>query len=266
MSHGTSSWSAADRPGWRRARLAALRGHRVTLVEASGHLGGRFRLAAATDQPNAELLRWLVTQVGKLDVDVRLGCHVDADDLATYAPDEVVIATGAAWERPAVPGAELPHVLTVDGLDRLLDLGDARSVGTRVVVIGGNRAGLSIAKAMRSRGCEVTVAESTPVFATAYGLPGRWRLVHEARTLGIELEPSSTVEAITPDLVELRSPSGHRSTAADLVIITDGARPHAPLVDEIRARGVSVQAVGDCRDVALVEGAMLDAAKVAVAL
>jgi 2,4-dienoyl-CoA reductase (NADPH2) len=252
--------------GLETARLAALRGHRVTLLDASTHLGGRFRYAAMTDQPNADLLRWLVTQVGKLGVEVHLGRSVNADDIVACRADEVVIATGARWERPPVPGADLTHVYTVDGLDSLLDAGEVRSAGAHVVVIGGNRSGLSVAKMMRSRGCEVTVLESTPVFATSYGLPGRWRLVHEARSLGIELIPDSRPTSIDAKAVAFTGAAGERSARADLVIVTDGAQAVAPLVDELRSRGVAAQAVGDCREVALVEGAMLDAAKVAVGM
>jgi 2,4-dienoyl-CoA reductase (NADPH2) len=252
--------------GLETARLAALRGHRVTLLDAAAHLGGRFRYAAMTDSPNADLLRWLVTQVGKLGVEVHLGRLVSADDIVSCGADEVVVATGAHWERPPVPGADLPHVCTVDDLDAVLDAGEVGSVGARIVVIGGNRTGLSVAKTMRSRGSDVTVLEATSVFATAYGLPGRWRLVHEARTLGIELIADAVPASIDEREVTFHDGSDVRRARADLVLVTDGARAGAPLVDELRSRGVHARAVGDCREVALVEGAMLDAATVAVAL
>jgi 2,4-dienoyl-CoA reductase (NADPH2) len=252
--------------GLEAARLAALRGHRVTLTDASAHLGGRFRYAAMTDAPNAELLRWLVTQVGKLGVEVQLERRMSADDVMSLGCDDVIVATGATWARPDIPGADLEHVHTVDGLDALLDAGEVHSPGAHVVVIGGNRAGLSLAKTMRARGCRVTVLEATPVFATAYGLPGRWRLVHEARSLGIDLLPEARPTAIDAKAVELSDRDGERSVSADLVIVTDGALTSAPLVDELHRRGVTAHAIGDCREVALVEGAMLDAAKVAVSL
>ncbi len=138
--------------GMETARVAALRGHTVTLVDAAARLGGRWAYAAATSEPNAELLRWLSHQMALREVDVRLGTALDVDGVVAMHPDAVVVATGACWSRPAVPGADLPHVHPVDDLGRWLL--DGEPLGTDdVVVIGGDLPGLGVAERGRRGRC-----------------------------------------------------------------------------------------------------------------
>src|SRR4051794_25407432 len=102
--------------GMEAARVAALRGHTVTLVDAAPRLGGRWAYAAATSAVNAELLQWLEHQLDLRAVTVRLGEHVDAAGVHAAGADAVVVATGARWEYPTMPGPHPPHVHAVDDL------------------------------------------------------------------------------------------------------------------------------------------------------
>ena len=127
--------------GMEAARVAALRGHSVTLVDGAPRLGGRWAYAAATSAPNAELLRWLEHQMELREVEVRLGETLDADAVQASGADAVIVATGAAWSRPPVPRADLPHVRDVDDLAEWLLEGVP--LGTDdVVVLGGDLPGL----------------------------------------------------------------------------------------------------------------------------
>src|SRR5262249_7136329 len=96
-------------PGGREAaRVAALRGHAVTLFERAHDLGGLVRLAARLPERQnfLEVVRFLAGQLAKLGVDVRLGREVDPDAVRTEAPEAVVIATGTRPVLPALPGAQ----------------------------------------------------------------------------------------------------------------------------------------------------------------
>jgi len=253
--------------GMEAARLAALRGHRVTLVEAKTVLGGRFRHAAATSDPNAELLRWLERQVGRLSVDVRLGTAWGPAEIAAGGFDHVLVATGARWTRPSIPGVELAHVHDVDALGPWL----AGAVGTAdepVIVLGGDKPGVALAVLARRRGSRaVTVLEGTPVFAASNGVVGRWRYVHEAREAGVVLEGGATVVAVEPEHVVWRDAAGEmRSGPARRVLVTTGAAPDGGLVHSLTAAGIAAQAIGDCRALGRVEGAMRDATEIALAL
>lgn len=249
--------------GLEAARGAADRGHAVTLVEASDRLGGRFAFAAQTAAPNAEWLAWAVGEVERRAIDVRLGERLDADAIVAEGFDRVVVATGAAWPRPEVPGADRPEVATVDALGAWLGepaRAAADEAGRSIVVVGGNTAGLALARVARARGAEVSVLEETNVFAAAMGLVGRWRHVHEAREAGIVLEPGATLRAIDDAGVQWTDGDGAaRTTPADRVLVTAGATPDLALHAALAARGVAAQAIGDACGFGGLEGATASA-------
>jgi NADPH-dependent 2,4-dienoyl-CoA reductase/sulfur reductase-like enzyme len=250
------------------ARVAAVRGHLVTLVDAAPRLGGRWAYAAATSSVNADLLRWAEHQLDLRDVTVRLGERVDADAVLATGADAVVVATGARWGRPAIDGADLPHVHAVDDLDGwLLDGATLAGVAGDVVVLGGDLPGLGIAARAAADGARVTVFEPSDVFALHLGLPGRWRRVHDLRAQGIVLAGGVDVLEITPDIVRWRDLDGDHETAASAVFTTLDVTPDTALADELRGHGVDVSVVGDAEAGAgLLEHAMRTALETAVAL
>jgi NADPH-dependent 2,4-dienoyl-CoA reductase/sulfur reductase-like enzyme len=252
------------------ARVAALRGHAVTLVEARPRLGGRWAYAAATSAPNAQLLAWLERQVAETGVDVRLGESVDAAAVAALEPDAVIVATGGAWPVPDVDGADLPHVFTPDALDGWLlrdeALAGAPVRGRAVAVLGGDLPGLGLAEHAHAAGAQVTVVDATPVFGTHLGLPGRWQRVAELRSRGIALVGGAEVRAITADAVHTADLDGEHAIPAELVFVTSSITPGAALAEELRGSGLDVQVVGDAADAGLLEGAMLGGLEAGVSL
>ena len=251
--------------GMEAARVAALRGHSVTLVDAAPRLGGRWAYAAATSEVNADLLRWLEHQLALRGVTVRVGEHVDAAAVRASGADTVVVATGARWEYPTMPGADLPHVHAVDDLGAWL-LGD-EVLGDQVVVLGGDLPGLGIAERAAADGARVTVLEPSDVFGLHLGLPGRWRRVSDLRADGIVLAGGADVLEITPDVVRWRDLDGDHETPATAVFGTLDAAPDTELADELRASGVDVTVVGDAAvGAGLLEHAMRTALETAVRL
>ena len=105
--------------GLEAARVAAERGHRVTLAEASDKLGGQFRLAGM--QPRRaqilDLLDWYERQLTNLQVVVRLNTLVEPEEVEGFDADVVVLATGS---QPAGNGWQrgLPTVDRLPGVDR----------------------------------------------------------------------------------------------------------------------------------------------------
>ena len=102
--------------GLETARIAAERGHRVTLVEKAADLGGQFRLAAAQPERDeiGELLGWYRTQLEKLQVRVELGREMTAEDIRDFGADAVVLSTGSQPTRTGFQRA-LPHVDALPG-------------------------------------------------------------------------------------------------------------------------------------------------------
>ncbi|MCC0078935.1 MAG: FAD-dependent oxidoreductase [Rhodobacter sp.] len=105
--------------GMEAARVAAERGHRVTLAEAQPQLGGQFRLAGL--QPRRaqilDLVAWFERELARLGVDLRLNSFLDAEAVRDIGADRVILATGSL---PDEDGFQrwLPHLDTLPGLDR----------------------------------------------------------------------------------------------------------------------------------------------------
>ncbi len=97
--------------GLEAARVSALRGHEVILLEASDRLGGQLNLAAKgmTRRQIRGTTDWLVSEVEHLGADIRLNCYAEAEDVLALVPDLVIAATGGCPELPHLPGIEHAH-------------------------------------------------------------------------------------------------------------------------------------------------------------
>ena len=105
--------------GLETARVAAERGHRVTLVEKDDALGGQFRLAAAQPERDeiGELLTWYRDQLEKLQVRIELGTEMTADSIRDFGADAVVVSTGSRPTRTGFQRA-LPHIDALPGVEQ----------------------------------------------------------------------------------------------------------------------------------------------------
>ena len=251
--------------GMETARVAALRGHEVILAEASHRLGGRWALASATSDVNAELMAWFERQLDQLGVDVRLDTPLDAAGAGALSPDAVVAAVGGRWGRPEVAGIDGAGVWGVDDLAPWL-LGGESLDAARVAVLGGDLPGLGVAEAAHRQGAEVTLIESGPALGYSLGLPGRWRAVHDLGRAGVNLVTGAEVAAVVDEGVVWRADGAEQTTPADLVVVTSELAADTVLADELRSAGLVVHAVGDCARPGYLEGAMRAAVELAAAL
>lgn len=110
------------------ARVAALRGHEVELYERDSKLGGQVNIASKipTRDEFGEASRYLIRQVEKLGVKIKLNQEVKPELVQSAKPDVVVVATGSRPLRPAIPGADQDHVVSVrDVLEEKVKVGDS---------------------------------------------------------------------------------------------------------------------------------------------
>ena len=224
--------------GMEAARVAAHRGHDVTLFEKSSRLGGTLRFASVVYEPNERLLRWLALQVEKAGVDLRLETEATPDRIAAMAPDVLLLALGARREAPEIPGIDRKHVFDGDDLRALLTGegdGDAAKklgiagrlavkagratgvtsdpaklrqaskawmpVGQDVCVLGGGLVGCELAEFLAERGRRVIVLEEGATLAREMALPRRWRVLEDLRRAEVELVPEARVTEIGEDRV-----------------------------------------------------------------
>jgi 2,4-dienoyl-CoA reductase (NADPH2) len=256
------------------ARIAAERGHAVTLFEASKRLGGAALVAGLVEEPIAELVAWLEGRVRALGVELRLGEALDAGAAveALHAAgalrrgaDAAVVATGAVRARPAVPGAGAAHVLDLAGLAAALS-GD-RLAGAQVAILGGGSIGVEIGERLAAAGARVALLAEGPRFGVPLAPPRLWRALHALRAAGASLVAGARVVAIEGDAVVYADAEGKESRArADHVILADPGAPDPSLAAALAAGGLETHAVGDCAGPGFLEAAFLQAARVARAL
>ena len=152
--------------GMEAARVAAERGHHVTLTEALGDLGGQFRLAGLAPRRGqiTELMSWYLRQFEKLGVEVRYFSPMDEQDIIEFGADEVVLATGSMpdglakqrWlpEADELPGLVNGKVFSCEEVFR-----DQAELGKAVIVLdeGGNYRGTGTAWYLADKGHEVSI-------------------------------------------------------------------------------------------------------------
>jgi 2,4-dienoyl-CoA reductase (NADPH2) len=246
--------------GMEAARLLAERGHRVTLREARTRLGGTLNTAALVDPLVDRWLGWEIRQLEQSDVTIELGARV-APDAIEAEFDDVVVATGGRWDAPALPGVDRAvHVTQLT--DWLRE--DDDTVGKHVVVVGEDKAAISVASLCEARGRLVTMVGATGVFGLALGLPGRYELVADLRRRGVRTIGPATIDDVGDTTVAVTTDTGTDTFDADTVIVATGLVTDRSLADAIAATGRAVHAIGDCNEVGLIEGATrsaLDAAR-----
>jgi 2,4-dienoyl-CoA reductase (NADPH2) len=287
--------------GMEAARVAALRGHSVTLLEQRLRLGGSLTLAATVHGDNGRLLNFLHGQMAALKIDIRLGTTADVASIKALNPDEVIVATGAKLALPTIPGIELAHVLTGGTLRKLANgesVGAAGAVpgwarfgvekfghlidrhatperirrladwwlpvGKRVVVIGADLAGIELAEFLAKRGRDVAILTEHEDIAPEIG-PKR-RLEHEKRLerLKVAINTATAVSRIIANGVEIQVLSGKASVIhADSIIVTGKPVADTVLYDALTAAGISAYAIGDCTGLGLIVKAVYEAAELA---
>ncbi len=243
--------------GLEAARVAAERGHRVTLKEAGPELGGLFRLAGLQPRRSqiTELIEWYERELERLDVQVQVNSPMFADDIAAFGADHVVMATGSqpsgtGFQRQLPLQAELPgvHLPSVSSIEDVLTH-QARP-GTRVVLIDdtGDWRGGGTAWWLAERGHEVVMVTSFPMVGhTVQRTSGDWRLRARLAELGVTWRTESVVTEWTGEGARVRRFLGgpEEFLPADSLVLATINTPVTEVLDEVRGMLDDVHPVGD---------------------
>ena len=222
--------------GMEAARIATLRGHKVTLYEKSDKLGGVFIAAAAPEFKDADkrLIEWYRRQMANMPIEIKLNTEVK--NLSELDADEIIVATGAKPRHLRVVGAER----CIEAIDYL---NGTQKIGENVVVVGGGLTGCEIAYDLFLKGKKPVIVETMNDLMVSNGLclanSSYLRDFFKHNNVPVYLE--SGVKEINTTTVVIKEKDGKLTEVkADSVITAIGYNP-APIVKETK----NVHVIGD---------------------
>jgi 2,4-dienoyl-CoA reductase-like NADH-dependent reductase (Old Yellow Enzyme family)/thioredoxin reductase len=246
--------------GMEAALVAQKRGHQVTLFEQSDKLGGTLHYAGyfSFKYPVKDYMNWLIAQVGKSGVTVKLNTKATPELVKDY--DAVIVAIGAE-----------PLILPIPGVDQVKPaihvLGHEETLGDSVLVIGGGQVGCETALHFAKLGKKVTVVEMQSALAPDASTTGRNELITE-----IEAEPNfvaltgARCVAVTPTSVTYVKDGKEETISADSVVLSSGMKAKTAEADSFFDCDGEVSEIGDCVRARTIEWAVKEAYYAAINL
>ena len=229
--------------GLEAARVAALRGHDVTLFEKTTSLGGQLNIACVP--PRKEEMRRaaqdLIHAVCNAGVHLCMGQTRTAEQLKDAGFEAVINAVGAHSAAPRIPG-----IGSVNVADAWKVLAGEQQVYGTVAVIGGGMVGCETAEYLAARGCKVSVIEMMDKIAAGESVTILPTLLENYKTYGVEQYPSHKVKEFRMDAVVCENKDGAEVTIpCDYIVLAMGARSNEFDAAALEAAGIPVYSIGD---------------------
>lgn len=229
--------------GLEAARVAALRGHDVTLFEKTTTLGGQLNIACVP--PRKEEIRRaaqdLIHAVCNAGVHLCMGQTRTAEQLKDAGFEAVINAVGAHSAAPRIPGID-----SVNVADAWKVLAGEQQVYGTVAVIGGGMVGCETAEYLAARGCKVSVIEMMDKIAAGESTTILPTLLENYKTYGVEQYPSHKVKEFRIDAVVCENKDGAEVTIpCDYIVLAMGARSNEFDAAALEAASIPVYSIGD---------------------
>ena len=229
--------------GLEAARVAALRGHDVTLFEKTTTLGGQLNIACVP--PRKEEMRRaaqdLIHAVCNAGVHLCMGQTRTAEQLKDAGFEAVINAVGAHSAAPRIPGID-----SVNVADAWKVLAGEQQVYGTVAVIGGGMVGCETAEYLAARGCKVSVIEMMDKIAAGESTTILPTLLENYKTYGVEQYPSHKVKEFRMDAVVCENKDGAEVTIpCDYIVLAMGARSNEFDAAALEATSIPVYSIGD---------------------
>ncbi|MCY0897132.1 MAG: FAD-dependent oxidoreductase [Alicyclobacillaceae bacterium] len=252
--------------GLEAARMAAERGHQVTLLEKSSQLGGQIRLAGKAPNRDAytQSVDWLEGQIRKLGIDVRLGVNADEEDILALQPEAVIIATGSTARRLHLPGADAPFVFTARDV-----LEGGEDIGHKVLFIDEHhhQEGLSTAEYLAQREHEVTVISRLWIVGEEIDGTLRPDLYARLDNLGVVIHPNVLAKQVEADgSVLVENYHSHREWTMgpyDAIVVAAKGVANDGLWKKLKGRVPELHLIGDAVAPRGLHDALLEGTRVA---
>jgi len=239
--------------GMETALVATKRGHQVTLFEQRDALGGLLNISenVSFKWPLKQYRNYILYQIKKANIDVRLNTEVTADILKTGKYDAIFAAVGGQPIMPDIPGISRKNVFTAE---QVFDNEDGLSKD--VVIVGGGETGVETGIYLAEKGHNVTVLEkgtllvpkATPAhyyfaFKESWERLKNFKYILQAECVGID----------ESQVIYVSAEGKKESVAADTVVIAVGYSPKNDLAMKLSVPGVRFFIVGDCNKVGNVQ-------------
>jgi 2,4-dienoyl-CoA reductase-like NADH-dependent reductase (Old Yellow Enzyme family)/thioredoxin reductase len=227
------------------SKIAALRGHEVTLYEKDRELGGQWVLASIPPQKQEfkEVIKYNVRQLEKLRVKIELNKTVTPSAIKQINPDVVVVATGAVPFIPEIPGVGGKNIVTAhDVLASRIN-----AIGNKVAVLGGGLVGCETADFLAAQGKKVTIIEMLEDVAMDVGLIRKPFLMQRLHKGGVEILTSTRVEEITGHGIIAIYKNEQRKNVGiyDTIVLALGAESLDEIPKQIEGEIPRVYVIGD---------------------
>jgi len=234
--------------GLEAARVAALRGHKVTVCEKEDKLGGQFNIAAypPMKQEFSLATKYLATQIKKAGVKIELGKEVTPELVDELNPDVVIVATGGAPVIPAeIVGIDKPIVVTAHDV-----LAGKVTVGDKVAIIGGGEVGCETADYVGERGAQqITVVEMLDDVALDMPPWNKDFLMDRLNGYRVNILTSAKVKEILDDgVVFTRNGKEESIRGVNSIILAMGAKSVNDLSEKIKGKVAEVYVIGDAKE------------------
>ena len=235
--------------GLEAARVFAMNGREVEVWEREPHAGGQVDLAlAAPDKEDVSgVWTYRMASLDQLDVPIRTGIEPTVDRIRVYAPDLIVIATGATPRSPPFPvNTNVPLLQAWD----VLRQPELIPEGSDITVVGGGMVGIETAECIAKRAKRVTILEGQNVVAKEMARNNRWDVLLRLREARAEIMTGVPVMSIEGDTISCRRGEDIvRYPAGDRIVLAVGARPQREVSKLADEAGVPWVMVGDCNNV-----------------
>ncbi|MCM3575901.1 NAD(P)/FAD-dependent oxidoreductase [Mesobacillus subterraneus] len=231
--------------GMEAARVLAIRGFDVTLIEKNGKLGGQLNLVTdpVYKKKMTRYVRYLINEMDRLKIDIRLNSEASVGLIKLMNPDVVLLATGGTPRVPAFEGLELPHVSNY----RDVKVENSIFTGQKIAVIGGGMVCHSTSRRLSEQGNDVTLIEILTESARKISPQTRMKLMEKLKTVGIQVITGHSVSEITAEGVILKEDKTGETKAieVDQIVIAMGVQAYNPLEQYLREIMKNVYVIGD---------------------
>lgn len=229
--------------GLEAARVSAIRGHKVTLWEKEDYLGGNFKVVSIPDFKNDYklLVEYLINQIKKLNVDVKLNCYANQDKIQQMNPEVVILANGSISDIPDIPGLEKEDIIFA----RDIFLKN-KSTEKNVAIIGGGLIGCETALYLALKSKKVTILESKENVCNNMFLANRMHLLKLLKENNVTILNNAKITQINKKEITFYNSNIKDKLLVDSIVIATGLKANNSLFENLKKTEIEVYKIGDC--------------------